>query len=343
MNQDKVALKNFTENEMKEFMKTIGEKAFRGTQIFSWIYKGAKTFDDMNNIPKDLRNKLEEVSYIGNLKMELKLESKKDGTKKYLFELKDGNIIETVMMDYESRVTVCVSNQVGCRMGCKFCASTIDGLVRNLEPWEILDQVMRIQEDTGKRVSNIVLMGSGEPLDNFDNTKKFLELVNEKNGLNIGYRHITLSTCGIAPKMRELAELGLPINLALSLHSPYDESRKEIMPIANAYSIKDIVDACKYYIQKTNRRVTFEYSLIKGVNDSEKDALALVKLLQGMLCHVNIIPINKVEERDYEKPDKTFIYRFRDVLEKNNIPATVRISMGSDISGACGQLRRKHK
>ena len=343
MNQNKVALKNFTELDMKDFMKTIGEKAFRGSQIFSWIYKGAKTFEDMNNIPKDLKNKLEQVSYIGNLDMDLKLESKKDGTKKYLFQLNDGNIIETVMMDYESRVTVCVSNQVGCRMGCTFCASTIDGLVRNLEPWEILDQVMKIQEDTGKRVSNIVLMGSGEPLDNFENTKKFLEIVNQKNGLNIGYRHITLSTCGIAPKMRELAELGLPINLALSLHSPYDESRKEIMPVANAYSIKEILDACKYYIQQTNRRVTFEYSLIKGVNDSEKEALALVKLLKGMLCHVNIIPINKVEERDYEKPDKTFIYKFRDVLEKNNIPATVRISMGSDISGACGQLRRKHK
>ena len=203
MSQNKVALKNFTELEMKEFMKTIGEKPFRGSQIFSWIYKGAKTFDDMNNIPKSLRNKLEEVSYIGNLDMELKLESKKDGTKKYLFELNDGNIIETVMMDYESRVTVCISNQVGCRMGCRFCASTIDGLVRNLEPWEILDQIMKIQEDTGKRVSNLVLMGSGEPLDNFENTKKFLQIVNEKNGLNIGYRHITLSTCGIAPKMKE--------------------------------------------------------------------------------------------------------------------------------------------
>ncbi len=343
MKQNKVALKNFTESEMKEFMATIGEKAFRGSQIFSWIYKGAKTFDDMNNIPKSLRNKLEEVSYIGNLNMELKLESKKDGTKKYLFELNDGNIIETVMMDYESRVTVCISNQVGCRMGCRFCASTIDGLVRNLEPWEILDQIMKIQEDTGKRVSNLVLMGSGEPLDNFENTKKFLQIVNEKNGLNIGYRHITLSTCGIAPRMRELADLGLPINLALSLHSPYDEARKEIMPIANAYSINEILDACRYYIQKTNRRVTLEYSLIKGVNDSEKEALALVKLLKGMLCHVNLIPINKVEERDFEKPDKTYIYKFRDLLEKNNIPATVRISMGSDISGACGQLRRKHK
>lgn len=343
MENKKVALKNFTEEELKEFMKTIGEKPFRGSQIYSWIYKGAKTFDDMNNIPKSLREKLDEVSYIGNLEVELKLESKVDGTKKYLFLLDDGNIIETVMMDYESRVTVCVSNQVGCRMGCRFCASTMDGLIRNLEPWEILDQIMKIQEDTGKRVSNIVLMGSGEPLDNFDNTKKFLRLVNDKNGLNIGYRHITLSTCGVAPKMYEFADLELPINLALSLHSPYDEARKEIMPIANAYSIKEILDACRYYIKKTNRRVTFEYSLIKGVNDSEEHANALAKLLKGMLCHVNLIPINKVEERDFEKPDKTFIYKFRDNLEKQNIPATVRISMGSDISGACGQLRRKYK
>ncbi|RDY28674.1 23S rRNA (adenine(2503)-C(2))-methyltransferase RlmN [Romboutsia weinsteinii] len=343
MNQNKVALKNFTEEELKEFMKTIGEKSFRGSQIYSWIYKGAKSFDDMNNIPKSLRDKLDEVSYIGNLEIELKLESKKDGTKKYLFLLNDENIIETVMMDYESRVTVCISNQVGCRMGCKFCASTIDGLLRNLEPWEILDQIIKIQEDTGKRVSNLVLMGSGEPLDNFENTKKFLKLVNDKNGLNIGYRHITLSTCGIAPKMRELADLEIPINLALSLHSPYDDKRQEIMPVAKAYPVKDIIDACKYYIKKTNRRVTFEYSLIKGVNDSEKDAEAICKLVKGILCHVNLIPINNVEERDFERPDKSYIYKFRDVLEKNNIPATVRISMGSDIGGACGQLRRKHK
>lgn len=343
METKKVALKNFTEEQLKEFMKTIGEKSFRGSQVFTWIYKGAKSFDDMNNIPKSLREKLEKVSDIGNIDIELKLESKVDGTKKYLFLLNDGNIIETVMMNYDSRVTVCVSNQVGCRMGCKFCASTIDGLLRNLEPWEILDQVIKIQEDTGKRVSNIVLMGSGEPLDNFENTKQFLKIINEKNGLNIGYRHITLSTCGIVPKIYELADLEIPINLALSLHSPYDEGRKEIMPVANAYSIKDILDACRYYIKKTNRRVTFEYSLIKGVNDSENEAASLAKLLKGMLCHVNLIPINAVEEREYEKPDKSFIYKFRDSLEKNNIPATVRISMGSDISGACGQLRRKYK
>lgn len=341
--ENKKALKNFTEAEMKEFMKEIGEKAFRGTQVYSWIYKGAKTFDDMKNIPKSLREKLEEVSYIGNIDIELKLESKDGKTKKYLFLLNDGNIIETVMMDYDSRVTVCVSNQVGCRMGCRFCASTMDGLVRNLEPWEMLDQIMKIQEDTGKRVSNLVLMGSGEPLDNYDNTKKFLKIVNDENGLNIGYRHITLSTCGIFPKIYELADLEIPINLAISLHSPYDEKRKEIMPVANKYSIKEILDACRYYIKKTNRRVTFEYSLIKGVNDGKKEAEALASLLKGMLCHVNLIPINEVDERDFKKPDKAFIYKFRDYLEERNIPATVRISMGSDISGACGQLRRKHK
>lgn len=340
---EKKALKNFTEAEMKEFMKEIGEKAFRGTQIYSWIYKGAKSFDDMNNIPKTLRTKLEEVSYIGNIDIELKLESKDGKTKKYLFLLNDGNIIETVMMDYDSRVTVCVSNQVGCRMGCRFCASTMDGLVRNLEPWEILDQIMKIQEDTGKRVSNLVLMGSGEPLDNYENTKQFLKIVNDENGLNIGYRHITLSTCGIVPKIYELADMEIPINLAISLHSPYDDKRAEIMPVANKYSIKEILEACRYYIKKTNRRVTFEYSLIKGVNDGKKEAEALSKLLKGMLCHVNLIPINEVDERDFKKPDKAFIYKFRDYLEERNIPATVRISMGSDISGACGQLRRKHK
>ena len=286
---------------------------------------------------------MEEVSYIGNIDIALKLESKDGKTKKYLFLLNDGNIIETVMMDYDSRVTVCVSNQVGCRMGCRFCASTMDGLVRNLEPWEILDQIMKIQEDTGKRVSNLVLMGSGEPLDNYDNTKQFLKIVNDENGLNIGYRHITLSTCGIVPKIYELSDLEIPINLAISLHSPYDDKRKEIMPVANKYSINEILDACRYYIKKTNRRVTFEYSLIKGVNDGKKEAESLAALLKGMLCHVNLIPINEVDERDFKKPDKAFIYKFRDYLEERNIPATVRISMGSDISGACGQLRRKHK
>ena len=217
--EKKIALKNFTEYEIKEYMKEIGEKPFRGSQIFSWIYKGAESFDDMKNIPKSLREKLEKSAYIGTLGL-------------YLFLLADGNIIETVMMDYGDRITVCVSNQVGCRMGCNFCASTIDGLVRNLEPWEILDQILQVQKDTGKRVSNIVMMGSGEPLDNFENSKKFLKIVNEENGLNLGYRHITLSTCGIVPKIYDLADLEIPINLAISLHSPYDSIRKDIMPVA---------------------------------------------------------------------------------------------------------------
>lgn len=342
INMNKIYLKNFTEEQMKEYMNTIGEKPFRGSQIFGWLYKGAKSFDDMKNISKDLRKKLEESSFIGNLNIYKKFESKIDGTKKYLFLLNDNNIVESVMMKYEHGISVCISTQVGCRMGCNFCASTIDGLVRNLEPWEILDQIIKIQEDMGERVSNVVLMGSGEPLDNFENVSQFLRLVNEKNGLNIGYRHITLSTCGLVPKMYELADMGLPINLALSLHSPYDESRKEIMPIARAYSIKQVIDACKYYIEKTNRRVTFEYSLIKGVNDSSEDASALVKLLKGILCHVNLIPINKIEEREYDKPDKSYIYKFRDILVKNKIQTTIRREMGSDISGACGQLRRKH-
>jgi 23S rRNA (adenine2503-C2)-methyltransferase len=339
---NKTCLKNFTEEQMKEYMKTIDEKSFRGSQVFGWLYKGAKSFEDMKNISNDLRKKLGESSFIGNLNIYKKFESKIDGTIKYLFLLHDNNIVESVMMKYEHGISVCISTQVGCRMGCNFCASTIDGLVRNLEPWEILDQIIKIQEDVHERVSNVVLMGSGEPLDNFENVSQFLRLVNEKNGLNIGYRHITLSTCGVVPKMYELADMGIPINLALSLHSPYDENRKEIMPIAKAYSIKEVIDACKYYIEKTNRRVTFEYSLIKDINDSEQDSQALAKLLRGILCHVNLIPINKIEEREYEKPDKTYIYKFRDMLVKNKITATVRREMGSDISGACGQLRRKH-
>ena len=343
MYKGKIVLKNLTENEMKDFLVSIGEKKFRGSQIFSWVYRGIRDFDEMNNIPKSLREKLRETSVIGNIDIDLRLESKIDNTKKYLFLLNDGNIIETVAMEYESRLTVCVSNQVGCRMGCRFCASTIDGLERNLEPWEILDQIMKVQEDLGKRVSNIVMMGSGEPLDNFENSKKFLELVNEKNGLNIGYRHITLSTCGLVDKIYELADMEIPINLAISLHSPFDEERQEIMPVAKSYSIEDIIKACNYYISKTNRRITFEYSLIKGKNDSEREAKRLSELLRGMLCHVNLIPINPIEERDFEKPDMEYINRFKNYLDKKNIPVTIRNSMGSDISGACGQLRRKFK
>ncbi len=343
MYKGKIVLKNLTENEMKDFLVSIGEKKFRGSQIFSWVYKGVRDFDEMKNIPKSLREKLRETSIIGNIDIELRLESQIDNTKKYLFLLNDGNIIETVAMEYESRITVCVSNQVGCRMGCRFCASTIDGLERNLEPWEILDQIIKVQENLGKRVSNVVMMGSGEPLDNFENSKKFLELVNEENGLNIGYRHITLSTCGLVDKIYELADMEIPINIAISLHSPFDSERQEIMPVAKKYSIKEIIKSCNYYISKTNRRITFEYSLIKGKNDSEREAKKLVELLKGMLCHVNLIPINPIEEREFEKPDMEYINRFKNYLDKKNIPVTIRNSMGADISGACGQLRRKFK
>lgn len=343
MYKEKIVLKNLTEEEMKDFLVEIGEKKFRGSQIFSWIYKGIRDFDEMNNIPKSLREKLSKYSIIGNIDIDLKLESKMDNTKKYLFLLNDGSIIESVAMEYDNRVTVCVSNQVGCRMGCRFCASTIDGLDRNLEAWEILDQIIKIQKDFGKRVSNIVMMGSGEPLDNFNNSLRFLKLVNEENGLNIGNRHITLSTCGLVDRIYELADLQIPINLAISLHSPFDDRRQEIMPVAKKYSINDIIKSCKYYIRKTNRRITFEYSLIKGTNDSEKESEELVKLLKGILCHVNLIPINPIEEREFEKPNTEYINKFKNYLDKYNIPVTIRNSMGSDISGACGQLRRKYK
>lgn len=336
-------LLDYTLDELKVWMSENGESAFRGKQILSWIYKGVMDFKGMKNIPKSLINKLEENFTITMPEIVEVYKSELDGTEKFLLGFSDGNLIESVLMRYKHGNSICISTQVGCRMGCKFCASTMEGLIRNLEPWEILDQIIKIQEDTGKRVSNLVLMGSGEPLDNFENTKQFLKIVNDKNGLNIGYRHITLSTCGVIPKMYELADLNIPINLALSLHSPFDEKRAEIMPVAKAYKVKDLIKACQNYIDKTNRRVTFEYSLIKGVNDSKAESDEISRLLKGMLCHVNLIPINKVEERDFERPDKTYIYKFRDALEKNKIPTTVRNSMGSDIGGACGQLRRKHK
>jgi len=342
-NIGKMVLKNLTEEEMIDFLVSLGEKKFRASQVYSWICKGIRDFDEMKNIPKSLREKLREHSIIGNLDIELKMESKVDKTKKYLFLLDDGNIIETVAMDYDSRLTVCVSNQVGCRMGCNFCASTIDGLYRNLEAWEILDQIIKVQEDLGKRVSNIVMMGSGEPLDNFENSMRFLKLVNDEKGLNIGNRHITLSTCGLVDRILELADMQIPINLAISLHSPFDEDRKEIMPIANKYTIKELMDACRYYISKTNRRVTFEYALIKDKNNTDREAKKLVELLRGMLCHVNLIPINPIAERNYEKPNIEYINKFKNYLDKNKIPVSIRNSMGADISGACGQLRRDYK
>ncbi len=338
---EKIDIKSFTEEQVREYMKTIGEKSFRGSQVFKWIYNGIKDFDEMNNIPASLRQKLSQNAYIDNIQIETKLVSKIDQTRKYLFELMDGNIIESVMMKYKHGVSACISTQVGCRMGCSFCASTVDGMTRNLTASEMLDQIIGIQEDTGERVSNVVMMGSGEPLDNFEETVKFLRTVNDKNGLNIGYRHITLSTCGIVPKIYDLADMEIPINLAISLHAVDNASRKKIMPIATAYSIEEILDACRYYIEKTNRRVTFEYAIIQGVNDSEKEALALSRLLKGLLSHVNIIPVNKIDENDYERPSKEGVERFSKILSKHGVNATVRREMGSDINGACGQLRKR--
>ncbi|WP_025435747.1 23S rRNA (adenine(2503)-C(2))-methyltransferase RlmN [Peptoclostridium acidaminophilum] len=340
MEMDKIDIKSLTEEQLRNEMISIGEKAFRGTQIFQWIYKGAKSFSEMKNITAELRGKLEDKFVLRDLKIDKKLVSAIDGTRKYLFRLHDGTAIESVMMIYKHGVSVCISTQAGCRMGCNFCASTIGGLERNLTAGEMLDQIMKIQEDAGKRVSNVVLMGSGEPFDNFEEVIRFLHVANEKNGLCIGYRHITLSTCGIVPKIYEIADMGMPINLAISLHAANDEKRKTIMPIANAYSIDEIIKACRYFVERTNRRITFEYSLIKGFNDSPGDAKELAGLLKGMLAHVNLIPVNSIEERDYKKPSKDEIEAFTRILAKSGISATVRREMGSDINGACGQLRK---
>lgn len=337
---DKIDIKSLTEEQLRNEMLSLGEKAFRGTQLFGWIYKGAKSFEEMKNIPAELREKLEDRYELRDLEIEKKLVSAIDGTRKYLFRLHDGNVIESVMMVYKHGVSVCISTQAGCRMGCSFCASTIGGLERNLTAGEMLDQIVKIQEDAGKRVSNVVLMGSGEPFDNFEEVIGFLHVANEKNGLCIGYRHITLSTCGIVPKIYEIADMGMPINLAISLHAANDEKRRTIMPIANAYSIDEIIKACRYFVDKTNRRITFEYSLIKGFNDSTADARELAGLLKGMLAHVNLIPVNSIEERDYKKPSKDEIEAFMKILTRAGISSTVRREMGSDINGACGQLRK---
>lgn len=331
-----------TIEDLKLWLKENGEKDFRSKQIMEWVYKGANTFDEMKNLPKSLIEKMKESMYIYYPEVLEELTSSIDGTKKLLLRLNDGNIVECVIMKYKHGNSICVSTQVGCRMGCKFCASTIEGMVRNLSSGEILGQIMISQKLLGERISNIVLMGSGEPLDNYDNVIKFLELVNAEYGLNIGQRHITLSTCGIVPKMIDLADKGLQITLALSLHAFSDEKRKTIMPIANKYSIEEVLNACKYYIEKTNRRVTFEYALVKGVNDSREEAKALGKLLKGINCHVNLIPVNEVKENSFKRTEQDKVKIFSEILSKSGIETTVRREMGSDINAACGQLRRSY-
>lgn len=331
---------NYSLDEISLWMKENGESAFRAKQVFSWIYKNIWNFDDMKNLPKSLVEKLKGNFYIGIPEVVEKYESTLDGTQKLLLAFDDGNIIESVIMKYKHGNSICISTQIGCRMGCKFCASTLEGRVRNLTSGEILSEVIIAQKVIGERISNIVLMGSGEPLDNYENVTKFLDLVNADYGLNIGQRHITLSTCGLVPKIYELADKGYSITLAISLHAFSDEKRREIMPIANKYSVKEILEACDYYFEKTGRRITFEYSLVSGINDGKEDAKSLSKLLKGRQCHVNLIPVNEIKENTLKRPSKKTIEEFEKIVNENGIEVTVRREMGNDINAACGQLRR---
>ena len=343
MQQEKTDIKSLNLAELIEFVESLGEKAFRAKQIYQWLHvKQVAEFEEMTNISKSLIEKLEQNCLLTDLKKELVQISKQDGTRKYLFRLCDGNVIESVLMKYKHGNSVCISSQVGCRMGCRFCASTLDGLVRGLTPAEMLDQIYQIGKDIGERISNVVVMGTGEPMDNFENLLKFIELLTDENGLNISQRNVTVSTCGIVPRMRELAEKKLAITLALSLHASSQEKRKELMPVANRYEIHEVIDACRYYFEQTGRRVTFEYSLVAGVNDTKEDARALSALLHGMNCHVNLIPVNPIKERDYRQPDNGAVLDFKNKLEKNGINVTIRREMGRDIDGACGQLRKRY-
>jgi 23S rRNA (adenine2503-C2)-methyltransferase len=326
--------------ELRIWMKDNNESEFRAKQIFDWLYKSVWSFNEMKNIPVTLKEKLSNKFYIGIPEIIRELESKSDGTRKLLLMYNDGNVIETVIMKYKHGNSICVSTQIGCRMGCKFCASTIGGVVRNLTSGEILAQILVSQKELNERISNVVLMGSGEPLDNFENVLKFITLANADYGLNIGQRHVTLSTCGIVPKIKELADLKLQITLAISLHAPNDELRKSMMPIAYQYSVEELIDACKYYIEKTNRRITFEYSLVKDKNDGTDNARQLASLLKSMICHVNLIPINEISEKEYKKSTSKNIETFSKILIDNGIETTIRREMGADIDAACGQLRR---
>ncbi len=337
----KINLMDLTCDELKGLAVQMGEPQFRGKQIFEWIYRGAESFDDMTNLPKGFRERLCEIADVGNVKICEKYVSKIDETRKYLLELSDGNFVESVLMKYEYGYTICVSSQVGCKMGCKFCASTLNGWNRNLTPGEIVAQVLCVQKDLGQRISNIVMMGIGEPLDNFDNVLKFIDIVNSPEGLNIGQRHISISTCGLADKIRTLAEKRLQITLLISLHAPDDERRSQIMPVNNRFSIAELMDACDFYIKATGRRISFEYTLISGVNDNMQEADRLAALVRGKLCHVNLIPVNKVDETGFDKSDRKRVEEFKNRLEKNGIAATIRREMGSDINAACGQLRNR--
>ena len=336
-------LKSINLELLTEELLNIGEKKFRAKQIYSWIHeKLVDSFDEMTNLSKDLREKLKANYTLNSLEAVAVQTSKIAGTQKYLFRLQDGHVVESVLMRYHHGNSVCISSQVGCLMGCRFCASTIGGKVRDLYPSEMLGQIYKIQKLTGERVHNVVVMGTGEPLDNYDNLVQFIKMLTDENGLNISQRNLTVSTCGIVPKIRKLAEEKFQMTLALSLHATTQEKRKQLMPIANKYDLKEVLDACHYYYEQTGRRITFEYSLVGGVNDTKQDAEELTKLIGKFPCHVNLIPVNPIKERDFVQPNKQECQAFRNKLEKNGFNVTLRREMGRDIDGACGQLRKSY-
>lgn len=329
---------------MEKLLTELGEPKFRAKQIFAWLYKGVESFEQMTNVPQNLKEKLQKAGAHLGLLFPAKVQvSKLDGTRKYLFELEDGNAIESVFMKYKYGNTICISSQAGCRMGCKFCASTIGGLSRNLEPGEMLEQLLAAERDTGEAINHIVVMGTGEPFDNYENLSAFIRIINDKNGRNLGMRNITISTCGLVPMMEKFGQDFPQVNLAISLHAPNNKIRNSMMPVNKSYPMETLIDACRKYTEATSRRVTFEYTLVKGVNDSENDALQLASVLKGMLCHVNLIPLNKVEETGLDTTDQKTAQAFRKTLENKGIPATIRRELGDDIDGACGQLRLERK
>ena len=339
----KTDLKSMTLAQMQAEFRALGEPAFRAKQVFTWLHRGAESFSEMTNLSKPLREKLDGLYTITVPRVARAQRSQKDGTIKYLWRLGDGNCVESVVMQYHHGNTICISSEVGCPMGCKFCASTLGGLVRRLAPSELLDQVIFSQKESGLPISNIVLMGIGEPLDNFDAVMQFLELVNSPEGLNIGMRHISLSTCGLVDKIEMLAERKLQLTLSVSLHSPDDESRSRIMPVNRRWGVDTLLAACRDYFEKTGRRVSFEYTMISGVSDSEAQAQLLAKKLQGMAAHVNLIPLNSVEETGLRTSTHAAIARFQEILQQHGVTATVRRTLGSDIDASCGQLRRKYE
>ena len=335
-------IRSLTRSGILSAILELSEKKFRADQLFDWLHnKCVDDFDDMKNLPKELKKALSEKYELRRVIIEDVLISKIDGTRKYLMRLDDGNIVECVLMRYEYGNSICISSQVGCRMGCRFCASTLDGLVRNLTAGEMLGQIYAVKKDINEKIGHVVIMGSGEPMDNFDEIVKFLEMITDEKGQNLSGRNITVSTCGLVPKIYELADMKPALTLAISLHATTDAKRREIMPIANKYSINEILDACRYYFEQTGRRLTFEYSLISGVNDTKEDAERLSNIVGGVMGHVNLIPVNPIKERDYVSTAHNGVLAFKNKLEKNHINVTIRREMGRDIEGACGQLRRK--